>query len=61
MSPDDYTLSIKREMIKKTPHILKTNLLMALANLFKPNALVAGFGNKETDAISYRMVGVPLS
>ena len=63
MSPDGVFTSLRREVIEKKPHLLKIPLLTELQNLF-PKALkpfYAGFGNRETDAISYRYLGIPLN
>ena len=62
MSPDGIFTSLRREVIEKKPHLLKIPLLFELKNLF-PEGLkpfYAGFGNRETDAISYRYLGIPL-
>ena len=63
MSPDGVFTSLRREVIEKKPHLLKIPLLTELKNLF-PNVLkpfYAGFGNRETDAISYRYLDIPLN
>lgn len=62
MSPDGYIASFKREVIDKTPDVLKTKLLTAITELFphtrKP--LFAGFGNRETDNIAYLRLNISL-
>ena len=63
MSPDGIFTSLRREVIEKKPHLLKIPLLTELKNLF-PTVLkpfYAGFGNRETDAISYRYLNIPLN
>jgi len=63
MSPDGIFTSLRREVIEKKPHLLKIPLLTELKNLF-PEAVkpfYAGFGNRETDAISYRYLDIPLN
>ena len=63
MSPDGIFTSLRREVIEKKPHLLKIPLLTEIKNLF-PEGLepfYAGFGNRETDAISYRYLGIPLN
>ena len=63
MSPDGIFISLRREVIEKKPHLLKIPLLTELKNLF-PKGLkpfYAGFGNRETDAISYRYLDIPLN
>ena len=63
MSPDGLFTSLRREVIEKKPHLLKIPLLTELKNLFPDNTdpFYAGFGNRETDAISYRYLGIPLN
>ena len=63
MSPDGIFTSLRREVIEKKPHLLKIPLLFELRNLF-PEAIhpfYAGFGNRETDAISYIYIKIPLN
>ena len=63
MSPDGVFTSLRREVIEKKPHLLKIPLLTELKHLF-PTVLkpfYAGFGNRETDAISYRYLDIPLN
>lgn len=48
MSPDGYVKSFQREVIDKTPDILKTKILASLNEIF-PNSkrpIFAGFGNR---------------
>jgi len=61
MSPDRTVPSIKRELSKR-PEVFKMAVLKDIRNLFPAdhNPFHAGFGNRETDAISYRSVGIPL-
>ena len=63
MSPDGIFTSLRREVIEKKPHLLKIPLLTELKNLFPPELkpFYAGFGNRETDAISYRYLDIPLN
>lgn len=62
MSPDGIFTSLKREVINRKPHLLKIPLLFELRNLFPEgkNPFYAGFGNRETDAIAYRYLNIPL-
>jgi len=63
MSPDGIFTSLRREVIERKPHLLKIPLLNELKNLF-PGVLkpfYAGFGNRETDAIAYRYLEIPLN
>jgi phosphatidate phosphatase LPIN len=49
-------------MILRRPHEFKIATLADIRSLFPPdwNPFYAGFGNRDTDEISYRAVGVPL-
>lgn len=60
MSPDRILQSLNREVILRTPHEFKVGCLKAISDTFGPdgNPYYAGFGNRETDAVSYRAVGV---
>ena len=62
MSPDRTIPSIKREMVSKRPELFKMAVLKDIRSLFPAdhNPFHAGFGNRETDAIAYRSVGIPL-
>ena len=63
MSPDGVFTSLKREVIERKPHLLKIPVLSELKNLFPQNVtpFFAGFGNRETDGIAYRYIGIPLN
>lgn len=61
-SPDSLYNAIKREMIIKNPETFKIKVLRTIKEVFQNseyNPLFAGFGNKDTDAISYSQVGIP--
>lgn len=61
-SPDTLYESFKREIIIKNPEVFKIHVLRDIKGLFgngKYNPLFAGFGNKDSDAISYRVVSIP--
>ena len=62
MSPDGLFTSLKREVIQRKPHLLKIPLLTEIKNLFPAdvNPFYAGFGNRDTDAIAYRYLDIPL-
>ena len=63
MSPDGLFTSFKREVIERKPYLLKIPILNELKNLF-PEELTPffmGFGNRDTDGIAYRYVGIPLN
>jgi len=62
MSPDRMGASVKREIIYKRPELFKMAALKDIRSLFSEdhNPFHAGFGNRETDAVSYKSVGVPL-
>ena len=62
MSPDGLFSALKREVIQRKPHLLKIPLLTEIKNLF-PDGIqpfFAGFGNRDTDAIAYRYLDIPL-
>jgi len=59
--------SFKREVVEKTSHIFKTDMLKLLRNCFgnagrdlrKYPVFIATFGNKDTDSIAYKASGAP--
>lgn len=61
-SPDRLFKSFFREVIQKTPQEFKASALTEVLNLFPRGSkpFFAGFGNRDTDAIAYRTVGVDL-
>ena len=63
MSPDGLFSALKREIIQRKPHLLKIPLLTEIKNLFPENTkpFFAGFGNRDTDAIAYRYLDIPLN
>ena len=63
MSPDGLFSALKREIIQRKPHLLKIPLLTEIKNLFPENTkpFYAGFGNRDTDAIAYRYLDIPLN
>ena len=63
MSPDGLFSALKREVIQRKPHLLKIPLLTEIKNLFPDNVkpFFAGFGNRDTDAIAYRYLDIPLN
>eukprot|EP01128_Nolandella_sp_AFSM9_P002209 TRINITY_DN12595_c0_g1_i1.p1 TRINITY_DN12595_c0_g1~~TRINITY_DN12595_c0_g1_i1.p1 ORF type:complete len:666 (-),score=136.21 TRINITY_DN12595_c0_g1_i1:100-2097(-) len=61
MSPDRLLRSFSREVIQRTPHEFKMACLNAVSGLFPSNPFYAGFGNRISDTISYKGVGVPES
>jgi phosphatidate phosphatase LPIN len=62
MSPDRLLQSFNREVIRRKPEEFKIAVLRDIQSLFPPGhkPFYAGFGNRQTDAISYRAVGIPL-
>lgn len=63
MSPDRLFPSFKREVIHKKPWLFKIMALKNIKSLFgteNNNPFYAGFGNRDTDAMSYRAVGIEL-
>ncbi|KAJ2744517.1 lipin Ned1 [Coemansia sp. BCRC 34301] len=62
LSPDRLFTSFHREVIMKRPHEFKMACLRDIRNLFADHSpFYAGFGNRITDAMSYRSVNVPVS
>jgi phosphatidate phosphatase LPIN len=63
MSPDRLMHSFKREVIDRKPQEFKIVALRDVRHLFPENynPFYAGFGNRPTDVIAYRAVGVPAS
>eukprot|EP01114_Cavostelium_apophysatum_P015868 TRINITY_DN440_c0_g1_i3.p1 TRINITY_DN440_c0_g1~~TRINITY_DN440_c0_g1_i3.p1 ORF type:complete len:846 (+),score=250.69 TRINITY_DN440_c0_g1_i3:274-2811(+) len=62
MSPNRLLSSFNQEVILRRPEEFKIACLKDIKSLFPPGSQVfyAGFGNRPTDALSYRTVGVPL-
>lgn len=70
MSPDRLIASLHREVILRKPEIFKMACLRDIARLFgddpgqsdnSKTPFYAGFGNRITDALSYRSVNIPSS
>ena len=63
MSPDRMIRSLKREVIYRKPQLFKIAALRNIRNLFPSDIcpFYGGFGNRDTDAISYRAVGISLA
>jgi phosphatidate phosphatase LPIN len=61
MSPDRTFHALRREVYLRKPEVFKMACLRDILNLFgtKHNPFYAGFGNRLTDALSYRSVNVP--
>ena len=62
VSPERTAKSIFVEVIVKKPHLFKIATLGNVKSLFPDMSepFYAGFGNRDTDAISYRAVSVSL-
>ena len=66
MSPDRLLTAIHREVIMRKPEEFKMACLKDIQRLFhtattlQRNPFYAGFGNRTTDSLSYRSVGVPI-
>jgi len=63
MSPDRLMTSLHREVIMRKPEVFKMACLRDIKRLFgqSRSPFYAGFGNRITDALSYRAVDVPSS
>ncbi|PKI50649.1 hypothetical protein CRG98_028961 [Punica granatum] len=61
ISPDGLFPSLYREVIRRVPHEFKIACLEDIKALFPSdsNPFYAGFGNRDTDEISYLKVGIP--
>ncbi|EGC35488.1 hypothetical protein DICPUDRAFT_33329 [Dictyostelium purpureum] len=61
MSPNRLLTSFNREVIRRNPEEFKIACLQDIQNIFPTtmSPFYAGFGNRNTDAISYNAVGVP--
>lgn len=63
MSPDRTMAALRREIYLRKPEAFKMACLRDILSLFPPNEnpFYAGFGNRITDALSYRYVNIPSS
>ncbi|XP_041026742.1 phosphatidate phosphatase PAH1 [Juglans microcarpa x Juglans regia] len=61
ISPDGLFPSLYREVIRRAPHEFKIACLEDIRKLFPSecNPFYAGFGNRDTDELSYRKIGIP--
>lgn len=61
MSPDRTIAALRREVYLRKPEVFKMACLRDIKNLFGPDRtpFYAGFGNRLTDALSYRSVSIP--
>lgn len=61
VAPDTLTTALYREVVRRTPHEFKIEALDKLRQLFPGNVspFYAGFGNRDSDEMSYEHVGVP--
>ena len=61
MSPDRTIAALRREIYLRKPEVFKMACLRDILSLFdqKRSPFYAGFGNRLTDALSYRSVNIP--
>ncbi|XP_020113999.1 phosphatidate phosphatase PAH1 [Ananas comosus] len=61
ISPDGLFPSLYREVIRRAPHEFKIACLQDIKALFPSdyNPFYAGFGNRDTDELSYKKIGIP--
>ena len=61
LSPDRTIAALRREIYLRKPEVFKMACLRDILSLFsqKRNPFYAGFGNRLTDALSYRSVNIP--
>jgi len=62
LSPNRLLTAFNNEVILRRPEEFKIACLKDIKSIFPPNSqpFYAGFGNRNTDALSYRTVGIPL-
>lgn len=63
LSPDRTMAALRREVYLRKPEMFKMACLQDILSLFpgRENPFYAGFGNRLTDALSYRTVHIPSS
>ncbi|KAH3682007.1 hypothetical protein WICPIJ_007026 [Wickerhamomyces pijperi] len=63
LSPDRTIAALKREVILRKPEVFKMACLKDIMNLYGNDStpFYAGFGNRITDALSYRSISIPSS
>ncbi|KAK4937915.1 lipin Ned1 [Elasticomyces elasticus] len=63
LSPDRTIAALRREVYLRKPEVFKMACLRDILGLFpgRTNPFYAGFGNRFTDALSYRSVHIPSS
>ncbi|XP_028297160.1 phosphatidate phosphatase LPIN2-like [Gouania willdenowi] len=63
LSPSSLFSAFHREVIEKKPELFKIECLTDIKNLFQhnPQLFYAAFGNRATDVVAYKKVGVPVS
>nr|AEA07503.1 putative lipin 1 isoform A [Brassica napus] len=61
ISPDGLLPALYREVIRRAPHEFKIACLEDIRKLFPKdyNPFYAGFGNRDTDELSYKKLGIP--
>ncbi|KAH1031656.1 hypothetical protein J1N35_043830 [Gossypium stocksii] len=61
ISPNGLFPSLYREVIRRAPHEFKIACLEDIKELFPSdyNPFYAGFGNRDTDELSYKKIGIP--
>jgi phosphatidate phosphatase LPIN len=61
LSPDRTIAALRREIYLRKPEVFKMACLRDILSLFAPRRapFYAGFGNRLTDALSYRSVNIP--
>ncbi|KAF7682436.1 Nuclear elongation and deformation protein 1 [Astathelohania contejeani] len=62
LSPDGIFTALYREIITRRPEDFKIACLKSIQDLFGGlNPFISGFGNKNTDVITYKALDIPLS
>ncbi|KAK9068495.1 hypothetical protein SSX86_012609 [Deinandra increscens subsp. villosa] len=57
ISPDGLFPSLYREVIRRAPHEFNSDIKALFPSDYSP--FYAGFGNRDTDELSYRKIGIP--
>lgn len=61
-SPDGLFAALYREIISRNPQSFKISCLKKIESLFNGDfPFVSGFGNKQSDVITYKALGIPTS
>ncbi len=51
--------AFKKEVYHQTPEVIKIEVLNSIRKLFPQNPFRAGFGNRSSDYLAYKSMGIP--